>query len=229
MRKLFVVLTIFAGLFIAGVSNSYAETVPGAMIGGSVSCYDNVQTLHYWVHVSNTNGTVTAYYNPGHVPLDSAGGSFPVHGPTEFVLYEDNLIGKTTLSSQSRVIVPDDYCPLPTTTTTVPSTTTTTKPPSTTTTVPATTTTTKPQVTTTTVFLSTTTQPPVATTKPAVVSPTTLGSPPAAQLQVASAAPTGQLAETGAPSATRNIAGVAVLLLLLGAVAVLTTRRKPHA
>lgn len=100
-----------APVVLAGAASATVITPPGnPMIGGSVTCVDNVQTLHYWVHVSNASGTVTAHAVPGG-PLNPAGGSFTVHGPTEVFLFEDNQLGKTRLSSHTRVIVPDDYCP----------------------------------------------------------------------------------------------------------------------
>lgn len=222
----------------AGAASATVIPLPGnPMIGGWVTCIDNVQTLHYWVHVSNTTGTVTAHANPyPGGPINPTGGSFIVHGPVDEYLVEDNTLGKTTLVSDARVIVPDDYCPPSTTTSTVPTTTTTTTaPPSTTTTVPATTTTTAPPTTTTrpgttsTTALRSVTTPEATTTTIAAASvPQPPQTPPAARpapvpfQPAATGAPS--LAETGIPAG--QIVVIAIMMIVLGGTVVWAARKR---
>lgn len=112
-----------------------------------------------------------------------------------------------------------------TTTTTVPATTTTTStlPATTTTSVPGTTTTSTPGETTTTVSGVTTTAPTVATTIP--VAPTAPSTPqPVTPLTVTPPTTSTSLALTG--SDTRLGLGSAALLIMVGTIIVLVTRRR---
>lgn len=209
-------LTLLAAPMVAGTAEAAVIVPPGnPMVGGSVACHFGVQTLRWWVSVTDHSGTVTAYASTGQT-LHEGTGSFVVVGPESVTLVEDNKLAHETLESSATVVVPDaSTCAVVTTTTTVPVTTTTV--PVTTTTVPATSTTTKRPV------VATTLPSPTPPATHVVVPPTAPPAGPAvvpaahvAQAQPAVALPTtpAQLAETGSDS--WRLVLLAGILLALG-------------
>lgn len=208
-------LTLLAAPMVAGTAEAAVIVPPGnPMVGGSVACHLGVQTLRWWVSVTDHSGTVTAYASTGQT-LHEETGSFVVHGPETVTLTEDNLLpNKDILESSATVVVPDaSTCVVVTTTTTVPVTTTT---------VPATTTT-KPPV------VATTVPPPANVTTPPTAPPAAPAAVPVAnvaQAQPVVALPTApaQLAETGSNS--WRLVVLAAILLALGLALVSGARRR---
>jgi hypothetical protein len=213
-------------------SASPIKPVPGHMIGGSVSCKPVVQTLSWWINVTDKSGFVTATENGVALPSGATSGSFTVHGPETVSFVLDNHISGQVNESYNAVFVPADSVCTPIPTTTVPPVTTTI-PLSTTTVPPVVTTppsvppTLKPPVTIRPLpptLISPVMPTPTAKVVP-VPAPTAVQTVPAPQKMTPAVATS--LAETGAPSKTFQLAILATGLLLFG-YALLRCSQAPH-
>lgn len=192
------------------------------MIGGTVSCKPTVQTLTWWVHDTSPGGTVSAWASTGQsLPVTglNGSGSFTVHGPEIVTLTEENTLNSVILKSSSTVDVPaDSTCDVATTTTTTVPATTTTQPPTPSTTVVAPAPTTVPRTPAPTV--------PVVAPKPLAPVVAKVVAPAKVSLPVA---PSSSLADTGAPSLTREIALAALAFIVVGWGLVKVSKRQTKA